>query len=266
MLKKYMILIAFPALFLLHSCEDPITGYGPQPEFLDEHKHKPMLNVFGVLRPEKDFDIPLSYVHLEAAYSVTSDYPDSFIIVDAEVKLLNCSNTASDSLNLVYTDFDTLFPEKEYRDPDFYPQAGQTYGVSCKKEGFPVLTSKTTMPWIPQIAANSLELNNNELSFSISRDSLAGLYDVYLWIGEQRFASRVLRSETGDTKVNLKYNKGPNGEGTLFIYAYDINLAEYFTAVISAKPNTYQPPVSTVENGYGSFGSMNVLQQVIDLN
>jgi len=124
-----------------------------------------MLNVFGVLRPEYDFSISLSYVHLEAAYSVTSEYPDSFIIADAEVNLRNYSDNAlQDSLDLIYTDFDSLFPEKEYRSSDFYPQAGETYGLACQKEGFPVLTSQTTMPFVPNIEASSIEINNSVLT------------------------------------------------------------------------------------------------------
>jgi len=262
-----MLVICSLLLLLLTSCENPITGYGPQPEFLDEHKHKPMLNVFGVLRPEQELGVPLSYVHLEAAYSVTSDYPDSFIIADAEVGLRRYSgNTVQDSLNLVYTNFDTLFSEHEYRSLDFYPQPGETYGIVCRRDGFPVLTSQTTMPFVPIIEAGSMEIKDEELSFSIVRDPLAGLYDVFLWVDEQRFAARVLRPETGNTGINLKFNKGNIESGTLYIYAYDMKLTEYMTSVITVKPNTYQPPVSTVENGYGCFGSLNVLEQVIEFD
>ena len=51
-----------------------------------------------------------------------------------------------------------------------------------------------------------------------------------------------------------------NSGTQLIIYAYDQNLSEYFAAAnLSFKPNTYRPPFTNVQNGYGCFWSLNLL-------
>ena len=52
-------------------------------------------------------------------------------------------------------------------------------------------------------------------------------------------------------------------EGKLIIYAYDIKLSEYITYNIIIKPQTYQSNYSTVNNGFGCFGSMNLLEKTL---
>ena len=264
MFKKYLSAIIFSLLLIISSCENPITGYGPQPSFIDDHKHIPRLNALGVLRPDSLHGYPLSYVHLEGSYSVTSEYPDSFIIADAEIKLFEYENNlVTDSINFIYTNFGIHNFKKEYRIAGFYPQAGNTYGVSCRKEGLPVLTARTTMPAIPEIIEDSIEIKNGKLSFTLKRDSLAGLYDIYFWVGQKQFYKRVVRPETGDININVEFTKSSANQGFLVIYAYDLNIAKYLTSTFSIKPNTYQPSYSTVENGYGCFGSLNVFQRTI---
>jgi len=63
----------------------------------------------------------------------------------------------------------------------------------------------------------------------------------------------------------MDFTQHTETKGFLAIYAYDLNLTKYFTASISIKPNTYQPAYSTVQNGYGSFGSLNILYKNIQL-
>lgn len=267
MYKKYIIIILLLLLVIVSSCENPITGYGPQPTFIDEHKHIPRLNAFGVLRPDSLYSYPLSYVHLEGSYAVTSQYPDSFIIADADITLFEYEDElVCDSIDFIYTNFDIHHLKKEYRIAGFYPQAGNTYGISCTKEGFPVLTAKTTIPAIPEIIEDSMEIENGKLSFILQRDSLAGLYDIYFWIDQKQFYKRVIRPEKGAIKINLEFTRNSVNQGFLAIFAYDLNLAKYLTSTFSIKPNTYQPPYSVVENGYGCFGSLNVLQKTIIIN
>jgi len=253
------------AILLFIGCENPITGYGPQPNFIDEHDHKPMLNVFGVLRPEIQYGVPLSFVHLEETISVTSEYPDSFDVVDARVTLYHYQNNLIiDSVKFSYNNFNSVFEENAYRPFNFYPLEQHTYGLSCQKEGYPELTAKTTVPLTPRIIENSLQITDNLLFFSIIPDSLTALYDVYFNIGEREYKSRILRPELGDIQVTINYSRSSEKEGTLIIYAYDLKLSEYFTNTIIIKPNTYQGSISTVENGYGSFGTLNVLEKTIN--
>jgi len=257
-------LIAALLTGIFSACENPITGYGPQPSFLDDEGHEPMLNVFGVLRPGTQNGRPLSFAHLEGVFSVLSEYPDSLEIIDAEVTLFHRDgDSAIDSVSFAYTDFDAAFATFEYRPPDFFPLAGHTYGLRCRRAGYPELTSETTVPSPPRILENSLGIGPESLSFAISRDPLTSLYDVFLQIGQQEYSTRVLRPESGDIQVQLDYEAHSAREGRLSIYAYDLNLSAYLTTTVIVKPNTFQPNYSTVEGGHGSFGSLNLLEMTV---
>ena len=114
------------------------------------------------------------------------------------------------------------------------------------------------MPDPPEIIPTSLEISSGKIEFTVRRDEKAGLYEAVL-VGPAGYQSgRFLPPESGDTVVSIQIS-GESGPPTaLIIYAYDLNLAVYLTANISIKPNVYQSNFSTVENGYGCFGSLNV--------
>lgn len=108
-----------------------------------------------------------------------------------------------DTIAFSYTNFDSAFPASEYRHPDFYLIAGHTYGISCIKQGYPELTSKTTVPSVPKIVDDAIQVNANNISFSIVRDSLAALYDVYLIIRQKAYTDRIQRPEAGDIAATI---------------------------------------------------------------
>jgi len=246
------------------ACENPVTGYGPQPSFLENQQHQPHLNIFGVLRPEQQNGLPQSFVHLEQIISVTAPYPDSSTISDAEVKIFHYQEKENiETVELKYTDFNTRFPKKEYRAANFYPHAGHTYKISCRRAGFPELTGQTTLPAVPQILEPSLKIKANEITFTILRDSQVALYDIYLLSGSLEYAQRVMRPEKGNIQVTLACPQRLSAIGKLIIYAYDLNLSEYNTYNLTIKLNTYKTAYSTVENGYGCFGSLNILEREI---
>ncbi len=263
---KYSVLlfVFVTGLLFISGCENPFTGYGPQPSFLDDTESLPKMNVFGVLRPDKYNGKPFSYVHLEGIFSVTSEYPDSFDITDAEVTLFQYEGeSVINSINLNYTDFNSAFTEKQYRAPDYFPEAENTYGLSCRKAGFPELTAKTVIPSVPEIINDEITVTPGKISFHIRRDSLAALYDVIMTGGPDKYMTRIFRPEEGNIKVDMNINSGSGIERKLYIYAYDLNLSEYITGTIIIKPNTYFPSNSKVTNGYGCFGSLNVLERIV---
>ena len=125
-IHKRFILLILATILLFNGCENPITGYGPQPKFLDKQDHQPLLNIFGILRPETEYNVPLSFIHVEGTFSVTSDYPDSFTIADAKVVLTPYENNViKDSIHCRYTDFNLPNLDFAYRPQDFYPLAEQ---------------------------------------------------------------------------------------------------------------------------------------------
>jgi hypothetical protein len=262
--KLLPLVMCICAMAFLLNCDsaNPVSP-GPQPSYLQRIKHRAGLNVFGILRPDSSDGLPLSYVHVEFSYPA-DEMPDSTIVSDAQVRIKKSNGTAvTDSCDLVYSDFE-IFPTREFRDRSFFPMQG-TYQLICRKEGFPVLTAETTMPSVPVIQSGIIHQFKNVLSFSICRDENVGLYEVVLqgqgWLIRDRF----LRPSSGDVPVSLPLHGVPPGASLLVVYAFDINMSEYLTVNMSLKPNIYQKDFSTVQNGYGCFGSLNIYSQSVDI-
>ena len=255
-MKKIVLIVLLTVL--ITGCSKHFTGPGPQPHYFEDQGHEDMLNVFGVLRPGSEYGKPLSFIHVENVVSVTpfqSGDISPHEIIDADLTLFYNDNDTLVFSYTRYTNFGSVFNKEEYRHPTFYPHAGKTYRITCKKEGFPVVTAETTMPFAPRI--KDLTVSFTKLSFTIIRDESASLYDIFFEVGEEKFTTRVLRGDSGDIPVEMDLEPGIAREGKLFIYAYDKNLSEYLSHIIILKPNTFQPTYSTVSNGYGCIGSMN---------
>ena len=242
---------------------DWITSPGPQPRALDGYGYEAKLNVLGVLRPGGFDGVPLSFVHVEYAYP-TTDIPDSATVADAEVTILTMEGDAAvDTAFFAYTPPDAVFETAEYRHPEFIPAAGRTYRFDCFREGYPRVTSTTAVPAMPVIDEGSMHVGEDALQFVIVRDTSAVVYEAVFTVGDGVYTQRVRRPETGDVTVRIDFDRKDQPEGTLAVYAYDLNLSEYITYNISIKPNTYRTDYSTVEGGYGCFGSLNLLERVI---
>ena len=261
--KIFLFYLFFTIIFITNCTNYDITDPGPQPIHMEDVEHQPKLNVLGILRPDSANSAPLSFIHIEGSCPI-NDIPDSSIIPDAEVKVIKFGeNSPVDTSVFIYTDLG-IFPTKEYRNSSFFPGQG-TYQLVCKKDGYPTLTAQATIPAIPQIEEGTLKLQKNTLAFKITRDEDVGLYEVVLqgkgWLVKDRF----LRPTQGNIAVEFSLIGIPKGECFLKIYAFDNNLSEYFTVNLSIKPNIYQKDFSTVENGYGSFGALNIFEIIIDL-
>lgn len=261
-IKYFLFLIIL--ITLGASCEKFFTDPGPQPNFVEKLQYTPMLNVLGVIRTDNEHGVSNSFVHVEYTTSVTEEYPDSLYIYDANVMVYSLDNEViADSCFFQYTSFDSVFDFQEYRSGIFRPKAGQKYLLKCQYPGYPTLTATTTVPEKPVLLTETIKTENNNFSFSIKRDTDAILYEVYLWIGDRAYQTKALRPEAGDISVTLEIGKFKPLRGWLLIYAYDKNMSNYLTSNITIKPNTYLPSFSTVENGYGCFGSLNYLLQEV---
>jgi len=85
-----------------------------------------------------------------------------------------------------------------------------------------------------------------------------------LIIGQKAYTDRIQRPEVGDIAVTIAIEPSGESTGLLIIYAYDLQLSEYITYNVSIKPNTYRSDYSTVDNGFGCFGSLNVFSKMIN--
>ncbi len=263
--SKYFIIVPF-VTFLMIACDLPWNP-GPQPTYFDTHDFQPGLNVLGIIRPGTTKGLPQSFVHLEKSHAYL-DFPDSLEVKDAKVQLyLYHESTIIDSTLLIYTDFGGLFLKHEYRHWQLESAnstlGGQTYGISCKKSGYPALTAITTVPLVPVIQNDSISINAGQCEFTLLRDTRVGAYDIYLIFGKKQYYKRLLPSGVGNTAVKIYLENDSVKEGKLVIYAYDLKLSEYITYNIVIKPQTYQSNYSTVNNGYGCFGSLNLLEKTL---
>ncbi len=239
-------------------CTDYFTGPGPQPHYINgQVTHEVRFNVFGVLRPDTvETGLPVSFIQLETSFPM-NDYPDSNDAADADVFLISTTDTQADTLQFTYSDLG-VFQDTVFRRPDFFPIAGRTYGLVCHKDGYTTLTAETLIPDRPEIIPNSLHISSGKVEFTIRRDEMAGLYEAVLIGAAGNQIERFLPPKSGDTKMSIQISGDSGAPTALIVYAYDLNLAVYLTANISIKPNVYQSDFSTVENGYGCFGSLNV--------
>lgn len=247
-LKRFL----FMAWILFLQCTDYFTAPGPQPHFIQHVEYEPRLNVFGVLRPDSsDAGFPLSFIEVES--TLLDEHPSNF---EQGVEVFVIPVETGEFIPFFYTNLD-VFPDTCFRNPQFFPISGRTYRVECRKPGYPALTGETTVPDVPEVVEHSLHVSADQIQFSIKRDEKVGLYEIVL-LGESKVQSqRILPDDSHEIPVSLRIPRGAPFSWIL-IYAYDLHLAEYLTANISIKPNVYQPSFSTVENGYGCFGSLNL--------
>jgi len=246
------------------NCEKLFTGFGPQPSYIDTPEYEEKLNILGVLRPDSLQGRSQSFVHVEKAISIY-DVDDSLDIQDVEVTIFELEeNIPVDTIQLVYSDFNGFYDKEEYRDSTFFPHANTTYLVRCKKEGFPELLGRTTVPSKPEIIPGTVLYADNNLSFAIQPDSLASLYYIYLEVGGTVFFRQFIKQENENINVEFQLKDSNTVHtATVTIITYDYQLSEYITYNINVKPNTFRENYSTVEKGYGCFGSLNITEEDI---
>ena len=265
--KKHLFKSLFiAAIALFSSCNSEFWFdflLGPQPKFIEEVEFEPALNILGVIRPDSANGIPMSFVLLNQLMQAVTSEIDTTSLKDADIEVsLMEDGQPIQSFTFAY-DSTQQFPTI-YRPIDFSPQAGNTYSLRCYRDGFPELTATTTVPQVPVIEDDFISVSGNALHFSIVADSTAALYDIYLFSGFMPVFTRTMKAQSGNTSITLKFNGNLSDDAVLAIYAYDSKLSAYVTSPnVFFKPNTYRPPFTNVDGGYGCFGSLNLLVRTI---
>jgi hypothetical protein len=264
MVRNSVFMIFFLNCLQWCGCEKLITGYGPQPSFIDSPEYEKKLNILGILRPDTLQGRPQSFVHVEKAISIY-DMQDSLSVDDVEVTIVTLENNVPiDSIQFIYSDFNGFYSKKEYRNDSFFPQANTTFEVRCTKEGFPELRGKTTIPSEPEIIEESIRYADNSLFFSIQSDTLASVYYIYLEVGKNVFFKQFIKQNNDKMEVEFRLpDNNTIHTAQTTIIAYDNKFSEYISYNVNIKPNTYREDYSTVEDGYGCFGSLNITEQDI---
>ena len=182
------------------------------------------------------------------------DTTSSFSINDADITLQSDSN---------YYNLD-LVGEGLYFNLEIAPVPGQEWNYTCIYDTFEV-TSQTIIPNMPVVSESTIEINDGSIKFSIDYDASAFMYDVY-FIDEYSLITKRIVPEYGndiEVQLDIEYNES-SAVNLLYVIAYDQKYEQYITTSnIIFKPNAYRPRFTTVDGGYGCFGSLTSLE--IDL-
>ncbi len=260
-LHTYKVIVAVILSSWLCGCsKDSFFDFfiGGQPTFVGNHSFSPGLNIFGVIRPDSSGSKSMTLIQIEKVIPAISNNVDSTTVDNLSVVIYKIKNNEIlDSISFNYLNPDTIFT---HNPKNFSPMQGELFRIICRSPGLPTLTAETVMPNEPVIVDNSLKITSNKVQFSILADTTAFLYDTYLLVNNKQYTQRILRTATGNTMVEISSDEPIGISAQVRVYAYDKKLAEYLTAAnLFYKPNTYRPPFTSVQNGYGCFGSLNLL-------
>lgn len=219
--------------------------------------YEPGLNVFGILKAGETLDTINHYFEVQTVPEIF-DTTSNLNIFDAQITLTQ-NRDALNSYNLFH------IGEGRYFHYGIDPKPGDIWEYHCVYDTFDI-TSTSIVPNMPFIIPESLKQRSSNISFLIKYDSTAFMYDVY-YVDQFSYAlQRIVPEAERDNNVSLDINTSKKSEfNLLYVIAYDKNYEEYVTTSnIFFKPNAYRPRFTTVNNGFGCFGSLTSLK--LDLN
>ena len=245
-------------IFWLTGCKEVVDFYLgiPLQPVIDEDSFVPGLNIFGIIRPDSNGDYNNSCIMLQKVIPAVGS-SDSLDVGRAVVRVERL-NEESCLYDFLLTDYGHLFSQEAYRpDTTFSTKAGDIFTVECVYHELPVLKAMTIVPNPPVMLMNTLTETGNSISFEVQAEPSIFMLDIYVYAaGELAGYERLPAEQSVNTLVFLPYLQGL--ADSIDLYSYDSNMADYYTtANTSLNFNKYRESFSTVENGYGVFGSMN---------
>ncbi len=237
---------------------DYYLGVPLQP-VIDRNTFSAGLNIFGIIRPDSTSGYNNSYIMLQKVLPATGS-SDSFEIDTAQVTVSFGSKDPEIAVcYFMPADYNGTFKNDYYRPMcGLHPHAGDTFRVECRYMELPVLKGVTVVPNKPLLLENTFSKTDNSVSFDIKHDTTIYMFDIYLYY-EGRIVnySRIPAAKNTDTQI--KFSSFKSDADSLVIYGYDYNFAKYYlTSNTSLNFNKYRETYSTVEDGYGVFGSLNL--------
>lgn len=257
--KILMFFIIISAIGLdWQSCDTPWQP-GPAPSTIIETEFVPGLNVLGVVRLEDT--TANSFVYVERAYA--ADEYDAWsdtlpIIKNAQVRISGSGDTTS----YIFRYYDNLSDHK-YINVDFRPVAGESYHLTISAPGLPELTASASVPHLPEIDTNSVQVSADEVSFRLRTTADAYLYDVYLFCENGQLVEKFTNNQISIKEMKFKFGSSLGNPLAIQIFSYDENMASVADATSSIIPQSFLETISTVEGGYGCFGAVSVLTYIL---
>lgn len=252
----------FPYLLLLlifASCKQVVDFYFgvPLQPVIEKNSFVPGLNIFGIIRPDSTQNFNNSFVQVQKVVPAVGS-SDSMQIDSAGVFIYNTEQTNAFSCQFVSSNYTGTFEQTQYRSScPFSPKAGETYFIECNYRDLPVLVAQTIVPEKASLITSSIYNSYQKLAFELQKDSSIYMVDVYVFSNHELINyQRVSASQTENTRIN--FGATDNLADSIVVFSYDYNFAKYYlTSNISLNFNKYRESFSTVQNGFGVFGSMN---------
>ena len=257
------IIITIPALlflFLVNACELPHQP-GQMPTDIVETEFEPGLNIMGVLRA--DDRAGTSFININRALTTEEIYSDSIPNFSPYVDYVEVKSVSNNS-TFNFTQGNINGDWWDYKNSYLRVETGETYELEISAPGFPLLTGQTIVPQKPSILTGSLLNESETLSFKILHHASAYEYKLYLLFSGGVLEKGVNPSNETQIQINWDYDNSLGTPTLLVLSALDENLTRYGNSPISFIPNTYHPDGSTVEGGYGCFGSVSITS--VELN
>ncbi len=226
------------------------SGISMQPE-MNEGDSERGLNVFGILKAGPSIDSLNYFFEVQQLIYVFGNY-DSICVSEADISLSRKSEDGQISNFTLKSNGNC-----NYFNDDIIAEPGDSWEFTCEYDTF-IVRANCLIPNEPKVTDINIDEGANQISFSIMKDSTACLYYSCLLSGEEFFFKEEISNKKGNTKFSLNPDWLIDGKSiSLFVFAYDKNLEKYkTTSNIFFKPNAYRPGFSTVDGGYGVFGSM----------
>lgn len=249
MKSSYYIWVAI--WLILAGCDLP-TEPGPMPNTIIDTEYVERLNIMGILRLDGGSGNSFIYVQrtmtTEEIYTMEADP----VIRDAFVTIAD-----GDDVCVFQHSADTL-EAGMYRDSLFIPLPGHTYELMVTADELPILTAGTTVPGRPQLNDYSVawETGTARFDLALSRDTFQ--YMLYLQFPDRVLEKTLAGDRDGQETVVFSWDTAAGDPVSLTVTGMDENLTRYQNSSISFIPNTYHKDESTVENGFGCFGSVAV--------
>ncbi len=255
---------------LLISCEkatDFYLGLPWQPDIL-ENTFVDGLNIFALLQPADSAENNKSFVYVQRNWPALEYTDESFTIIkNVDILIIQMENEiVLDTIYFPLMPSDSLFRDTLYRpDQIFSPLPGNTYQIICEYNDTLSAYGETRFPPEPQLVSNSLVISEGRVEFKIDPDEEIKMLDVYVFSEELTgIVGRYVTNDTASIKINLSIPG--SGAAYIDIYGYDANLAAYYAnSNTSLNFNKYRTTFSTLEQGFGVFGSLNRTQLIVNL-
>lgn len=244
-------------LMFIFTCDLPHEP-GPMPNDIIETEFIQGLNVLGVIRAD---DVTgTSFLQLNRAVTTEEIYSDTISDFSPDVDHVKIIQQSTNTSYAMVRGNDSIpfWDEITFRDTSFLARSGETYHLEVQAPGYPTLTGSTAVPTKPQMVSGSLARTDDHVEFELSADPSAYEYKLYLIFADDVLEKVIKPAGQDAYPVSWDISKHSGTPLFLMLCALDENLTRYGNAPFSFMPNTYHPDVSTVDGGYGCFGSLSV--------